>query len=243
MDTGIQDLEPEGATLEKKSEMNLFLTPNVVGIIPDSVALRIARVNHACQPNAEAVYDETARVAILYALKDIHPGQEISRCYIWFLFHMGVEISGMSLDCTIDEVFNFAKNKELIIRHGIICPIDCFCNEPATRALVDEGRRLNAALLSLHRQFKTKEALVTTDRFLDIHRRLNVSWSQLAFAYTAIFQVAVVRSEFLPKAKEYMRSAVELFTKMYPYSKKITKKFENLIDHPEMSSNYLVIGS
>ena len=75
MDTGIQDLEPEGATLEKKSEINLFMTPNIVGLLPDSVALRIARVNHACRPNAATIYDETALVAILFAQKDIQPGQ------------------------------------------------------------------------------------------------------------------------------------------------------------------------
>ncbi len=46
-----------------------------------AVALRIARVNHACQPNAGTSYDEIARVAILFAQRDIRPGEEITVCY------------------------------------------------------------------------------------------------------------------------------------------------------------------
>ena len=45
------------------------------------VALRIARLNHACKPNAVTIYDETARVAILFAQRDISPGEEITICY------------------------------------------------------------------------------------------------------------------------------------------------------------------
>jgi len=45
------------------------------------VALRIARVNHACQPNVSTINEDTTRVAILFAQKDIQAGEKITICY------------------------------------------------------------------------------------------------------------------------------------------------------------------
>ena len=59
-------MDLEGATLEDKFFNNCFEGDNVSQL---DVALRIARVNHACQPNASTIYDETARVAILFTHK------------------------------------------------------------------------------------------------------------------------------------------------------------------------------
>ena len=59
-DVGIVDLKPDGATLKEK-----FLTNSFEG--RSGVALRIARTNHACRPNAATIYDDTALVAILFS--------------------------------------------------------------------------------------------------------------------------------------------------------------------------------
>ena len=72
------NLAPEGGTIECKFTNNILKGYN---ISKDFVALRISRVNHACQPNTPIIYDETASVAILFAQKDIHPGEEITICY------------------------------------------------------------------------------------------------------------------------------------------------------------------
>jgi len=53
-----------------------------------TIALRIARVNHSCKPNAATIYDETARVAILFAQKDIQPGEVISICLYFPFFKL-----------------------------------------------------------------------------------------------------------------------------------------------------------
>ena len=50
-----------------------------------------------------------------------------------------------------------------------------------------------------------------------------------------------MKSETLPRAKQYIQSAVELFRKICPYSEERTKKFEKLIEHPETHRNYLKI--
>jgi len=76
---GIQDLGPVGQSSFRKFFLNSFRGHNAVG--GELLAVRNARVNHSCQPNAAAIYDETAHVAILFSQRDIMPGEEISICY------------------------------------------------------------------------------------------------------------------------------------------------------------------
>jgi len=195
-----------------------------------TVALRIARVNHSCQPNAAGIYDEMARVAILFAQKDIQPGEEISICYyspcFWLVpEEMNPELSSLKQDmeCT----------------YGITCSTNCSCYDPVLRALHVEGRQLYETTNALARQHKIEEALAAGDNLLDIYRRLNVSWEYLGRTEYLLFQLAVQKSETLPRAKQYIRSAVELFRKICPYSERLTKKYEKLMGHPETHPNYL----
>ena len=107
--------------MENKFARNYFLGANMG--VQKSVALRIARVNHSCQPNAGAIYDETARVAILFAQKDIQPGEEISICY-YSPFHsdyVPLEICFHPPDMSLEEEFVGIKNKVLSL-HGITYP-------------------------------------------------------------------------------------------------------------------------
>jgi len=85
--TGIKDLGPEGEALEEKFSSNTLVGGRMKG-----VALRIARVNHACQPNVSYICDEMTRVAVLYALKDIQPGEELTSCYYFPFFRLSSTI-------------------------------------------------------------------------------------------------------------------------------------------------------
>ncbi len=205
---------------------------------PDSqttVTLRIARVNHACQPNAATIYDETAHVAILFAQKDIHPGEEISICYYFPFFFLAPGVHS-----NVEEELRFFKNA-MSSHYGVTCSADCFCYDPSFHALVLEGRQLYETVEALTYQFKVKEALEAGDKLLDIYRRLNLSWEYLGRAEFSLFQIAIQKSEFVPRAKEYIRSAAELFGKICPYSERLTKKYEKMLEHPEEQSNYLLM--
>ncbi len=238
---GIKDLEPEGDTLENKMDRNSFLGTNMYD--KSAVALRITRVNHSCHPNAEAIYDEIARVAILFALKDIQPGEEVSICYYPSSYEAPPEMRIGLPDWNVEEGFNVIKNVILSSR-GITCPTDCFCNDPVTRDLVNEARRLSHSMVkNLGRQFKVEEALTSGEKLLDIHRRLNTSWVYRADVEYRLFEIAVQKSEFLPKAMEHTRSATELFRKICPYSERHSKKYERLLEHPETHSDYLRIDN
>ena len=78
----------------------------LLSIFEATVAMRIAHVNHACQPNAAVVYDETARVAVLVALNDIQPGDEISIFYYFsfYVLHSRIRMPGMGCDPSIVQI-------------------------------------------------------------------------------------------------------------------------------------------
>ena len=94
---------------------------------------------------------------------------------------------------------------------------------------------------ALAHQHRIEEALTAGDKLLDVYRRLNVSWAYRGIATYDLFGVAVMKSEFLSRAMEYIRSAAELFGKICPYSEDSTKKFEKMFQHPEMHPNYMKI--
>lgn len=56
-----------------------------------------------------------------------------------------------------------------------------------------------------------------------------------------LFRVAVTKSETLPRAKQYIQSAVELFRKICPYSEKLTKSMEQVLEDPETEPDYMLI--
>ena len=242
VDIGIKNLGPAGATLKKKFLSNTFMGGSLDGW--KTVALRIARVNHSCQPNAYFTYDETVLVAVLFAQKDILPGEEVTSCYYSQLFRLSSTILTpfVNPEWSIEEELIFAKNElyELPTK-GIICPVDCPCLDPAIPALIKEGRQLHASVLALAGQLKIEEALAAGDKLLNVHRRLNISWVYLGITMFDLFEVAVRKSEFLPRAREYLLSAAEIFGKICPYSEKYTKRVELLLEHPELHPNYMLI--
>ena len=205
------------------------------------VALRNARVNHACQPNASSIYDETARVAILFAQKNIQPGEEITMCYCTPFFelqpHSGFDSLVIPETNSIEEELSFFRNL-LASLNGIPCPSDCFCHDPTILALVIEGRQIQSTITELTNENKIEEALAAGDKVIDIHKRLNVSWSALGNTYYNLFRMGICSSRTIPTAKEYLRSTIELFRKICPYSEKKTKLYEKLLEHPDLHPNF-----
>jgi len=242
--SGINDLGPDGQSLERKFFLNTFLGENAIS---ETLAVRIARVNHSCQPNAAIIYDETAHVAILFAQKDILPNEEISICYypLFFVRPLPEDISrgsGGSPGWNFEQVLRREKNGTLNI-HGIPCTSDCSCNDPAISNLVQEARQIfHSKLFNLTiSQNQIEETLAAGEKLLDIHGRLNISWVDRALAQYVLFQIAITKSEYLPRAMQYMRSSLELYRKMVPYSEQYTMKLEKLLEHPEMHLNYLTM--
>jgi len=171
----MRDLGPEGDTLQQKFTKNTFMGANMESGGPKAVALRIARVNHSCQPNAATIYDKTAQVDILFALKDIQPGEEIFISYYSHLLALGSAcLSNSNPKWNLGKEFNYLKNR-ILSGFGITCPASCSCNDPTIRALIHEARQLDRTVMTLADQFKSDKALVADEKLLKIYGRLNVS--------------------------------------------------------------------
>ena len=244
LNTGIKDLRPDNGSLTEKFLFNAFNGANTGGNTVGhqiKVALRIARVRHSCQPNASTIYDETAHVAILYALTDIQPGEDVTFCYLFAFFNLLSDglLPGTNPEWSIRQQFDFCNANLPYSTPGIICPAECPCHDTAFLALVPKGRKMHESLVNLALQGKIKEALVVGEKILDIHRRLNVTWIYRGLTEFSLFQLAVRKSETLPRAKEYIRSAVELFKQICPYSERFTKRYERFLEQPEMHPDYL----
>jgi len=138
---------------------------------------------------------------------------------------------------SMEEELSFLRNL-LASVHGIICPSDCFCHDPAILTLVREGRQIEPTVAQLTNQNRIEEALASGENLIAIHRRLNVSWASIGGMNYNLFCIAACKSDTLPRAMGYIRSAVELYRKICPYSKEFTKKYEELLERPGLHPNF-----
>jgi len=201
------------------------------------VGLRISRVNHSCVPNADHVYDETNNVEILYALRDIQEGEEI--CYRYGYFSTFTEPSDSPNQSLEDELHD--RSLVLIGQWGIKCPDDCFCKAASTLDMLSFGRKVMVELQALVQTGVTEVVLtVGADLLKRIYHRLYSSWIDRASTHCFLFQTAIRSSKTMPKAGQHIRSAVEICRAVCPFSER-TKEYENMMKHPEMDPNYLMI--
>ncbi len=199
------------------------------------VGLRSSRINHSCRPNASRAYDEAARVNIIFALKDIQEGEEISMTYNNFArLDSERPTAGMSPP---EKEFD-AVQESLKFNWGITCSCDCYCKDPAVRKLVLEGRKLDWLIEYRGMKGETEAALANGEKLLDIFRELNISWIHRASIEFDLFRIALMKRKTLPMADKYIQAVVEAYRIMTPYSK-YTKNYEKLMEDPEEDGHYL----
>lgn len=105
--------------------------------------------------------------------------------------------------------------------------------DPDILALAKEGSSFLQKFSDLKKQAKIEEALAVGEELLDVFRHLNLSWVDLGPIVISLFLTAIKKSETLPRAQEYIQSAVELYRSICPYSERLTKNYEQLMEHPE----------
>ncbi len=83
-----------------------------------------------------------------------------------------------------------------------------------------------------------------SDKLLDIHRCLiNVCWESWGNLDNNLFCVAISKSETLTRANQCIRLAIDLHRKICLYSGEHTKKYEILLEHPELDPNFFSMGN
>lgn len=228
------DLAPEGASLDIKFFVNSFTGNEFLDGGKDYVAVRISRSNHNCRPNVGHVYDDKARVQILFAQRDIHPGEEVCLTYCSFANFKPERISARPIP---EEEFQAVRNM-LLSFWGITCSKECFCNDHSIQQLVLEGRKLDKEMKALAEKGWTEDALLAGEKLVDIQTTLNVSWLDKARTNFFCFQIALQRRKTLQRARKHIQAAYDVYKTICPYSEN-TLKYERLLDHPETDDNYL----
>jgi hypothetical protein len=201
-----------------------------------TVALRISRVNHNCNPNAGTIYDDNARVQILFANRVIQPGEEICISYSNFSsVHMG---SDSEMDPQLR--FQLLKNK-LKSSWGIVCPADCFCNDDAIKSLLIKGQELHkqySALGYCHPKLaQPAAALKVADNLFEVLDRVQASLLSRVSAHYDAFQIGAMSRDTLPQACKHIGIVHDIFASICPYSS-TTIKYEQEMKDPTLAMNY-----
>jgi len=192
-------------------------------------------LNHDCCPNAGSEYDETACVKVVFAQRDILPGEEI--CISYFDF---ADLNSTRPTAKMDpkkELESFRST--LFTKFGIKCPANCYCKNPDTKKLILEGRKLDEKMLSMNKLGLLEEAIQAGEKLIEIDRLLNTSWSQRANFYENLFEISIGSKKTITKAQRYLLSSLEIRHIIFPYSEKSTLRLEEYLQHPEKHKDYL----
>ncbi len=161
----MMDLEPKNGSLDDKFRLNAFNGSSSREDGKHYVGVRLSRLNHSCHPNADHVYDDVACVAILFAQRDIQPGEEICIDYTYF---RALEPSRPTAKLDSKEEFKLIQSN-LLDKFGIICPDDCFCKNSESKKLIVKGRKLHEEVLLLASKVMLEDALIAGEKLLEVY--------------------------------------------------------------------------
>jgi len=223
---GFKELMPLDGSAHEKFHLNCLGSDDLSKSL---LCLRIARANHECDANASHYYDETHRVKILFAERDIPVGEEICINY---------------QSCT-----DFSKNQTplsarciLQLKWGIVCNDDCFCQNVDLEKMVQKGRKLDGQIFSLASSRNSIGALRAVRELLEIHTSIHSSWiSKMRTNYDG-FQVAIMQKRTLRQADEFIRQAYEIKAAITSPNSEEALKFKMFMNNPSTHNNYLILA-
>jgi hypothetical protein len=122
-------LEPKNASVKQK--MDLYgMEVNSVDGMQSVIYLRAAKFNHDCDANVSIVGDETQRVTVFVANRDIGPGEEILFTYMNL---------GYCPDFIVPPIPIYREAS--LRKRGIVCPSNCRCYDKDLLAKVAKAQR------------------------------------------------------------------------------------------------------
>lgn len=230
--SGIKDLEPNGGSLSAKFNLNSVWGPDGVEMV---VGLRTSRLNHNCRPNVGTNYDETARVLILFAQRDIHPGEEMCiNCSHFGFLESGCHTNNMSAK----DALEFEQSK-LYKKFGFICPEDCYCKDPGARDLVMKGTKFYLKMQAEADKGLIEKAFTSGEVVIESYQKLGVCWYTEARVHYNLFDVGVTKSKTLSRALKHLESCLKIRRIIAPFSVENTLSLEELLKNPRKHPGYL----
>ena len=243
-------MEPKKGSLDDKFRSNSFSEHSAERDGDQNfLGLRTSRVNHSCRPNSSVYYDDTARVRILLAQRDIEPGEEISVIYSHFYnFDSMTPTVGskekvqhlqsvIRAQCGITDIRNGPSSTDIEfmmidsykrVQWGIICPADCCCKDPTVQEFVKEGKRFHREMIVSAASGRIKSALTAGEKVLAIHRELNISWCDRALVHVHLYRIAISSPETKAVALRHLEAGLKVYRIAAPFSEQ-TRMYEELL--------------
>jgi hypothetical protein len=224
----LEQLTPLDGTFDEKLDNNTLGTPDDGAVM----CVRVARINHSCEPNAYHVYDPAAKCKVVLCQFPVRAGQEISISYV----------NAFDPSRRTEGVHEYLA---LLRAHwGIACPQDCVCADEEVLASVESARYLDSSIEQLCALGKLAPALGYCETLLDLyededyHRVVtdNIRIRTLIDACT----MAVMRADTAEKAQKFATLAHALLAStMGPKGAK-TLEWERYAADVTTHKNYLV---
>jgi len=186
-------------------------------------------LNHVCLPNAGYSYDETARVVVIFAQRAIQPGEEITINYSPFTKLSQRNVSRLSA---------LFKPSIPTSKSEITCHRDCLCT--ASFAAI-EGEKLFVEMITSIDMYRSEEALEAGEELLAMDMRLDHSWFAKAMIEQELFEIGIITSKTLNRAKKHLERCLQFRRIMTPFSVQKTLKWEEFLKNPEGHPNYMKI--
>jgi hypothetical protein len=242
---GVMDLLPLPGTIDEKWTLNRMGT-----LLPNTsvLALRIARANHACDPNADHYYDEAHGLKILVTNRPITTGQEICISY--------TNYGDVSVQMTVEEHQEVLQRKWGIGRCGC-CPVTvadsvapttgtatataattCLCQDPLHQQQLEHGRALDYAIMDFGRAGDIAMALAAGEELLAYHEAHHGGHVAIARTCYDLFQVCITTPAYLDDGVAYLRRAYALSCQCTGPRSDSSAKYASLLQDPTQHNAY-----
>ena len=177
------------------------------------IGLRLSRVNHSCEPNAQKIADDDLGVNVVSLLRDVRAGEEVTIAYL--------PCDDPSGDREPEEA------REILRDHwGIECDALCRCRDEALAARVAEARALDARIFELGGRCDVAGAVAAAERLLALYDEMRLPPLHQARSRTLYdaFQVAVMDRDRARDAEAFLRAALDIHRAVYhPDSSAVTE--------------------
>lgn len=201
-------------------------------------------MNHDCHPNAGYSYDETARVVIIFAQRNIQPGEDICLDYSPFprLFQktlhklMGANKRFYKSSSTCLD----PSSSPLSSKCEMLCPPTCSCYRSRVNNDLDLDSLFHE-LVKMIDSYQPVETLKIGEQFLEAQRQLNNSWFDIAMIEQNLFEIGIIYSKTVEKAKQHLERCLKIRRIIAPFSIQKTLKWEELLKNPEAHPAYLKV--
>mmetsp|Transcript_2391 Transcript_2391/g.2142 ORF Transcript_2391/g.2142 Transcript_2391/m.2142 type:complete len:324 (-) Transcript_2391:15-986(-) len=204
-DPVVNDLHPLDGTIEEKEDVNrLECDTNDQRIL----CARLSRVNHSCNRNAFHKYDNTYNVKILFAEREIQPGEEICITYTpW--------------DDPSSSVTPEIARLKLQKHWQIICDSTCLCYDEGYITKIKKVKKLDQQIYKP--ECSVYDSLKCIEELENLYNEMSVKYHlSLYRLYYDRFQLSIRRGQTISQGVEYMNKAYNIIKLiLHPDSKKV----------------------